>query len=530
MADKNLKIIIDAVDNASKTLNGIGNSIGKTQANFKELSQKAGIAMAGVGGAITGLGGLVVREAAKFEQYETSFNTLLGSVEEGTKFFDELKEFSAVTPFNIENLAEAGKRLLAFGTESKDVVPTLRALGDISSVVGTEKLPQLITAFGQIQAKGRLMGGELLQLTETGVPIIEELARVTGYSAEEITNNTADLGITFDQVREAMFNMSEEGGLAFNAMAMQSQTTAGKFSNFQDDSAQLSASIGNALLPIVNKLLETIIPLAEKFQAFIENNTTLVTGFFALGATLAVLGTTILVLTPVITALSMAFSALGLVIAFLTSPIGLVILAIGALVTAGIWLMTHWEQVKAFAISTWNAIKMSIQTIIEGIKTVITNTMNSIKTVIQTVLDSIKQAFSSKLEESKGFISSFAEGAVGLFNKVKGAIDGLISRLSDLKNKAGEALGSVKGKLGFKHGGTIPGGFNDAVPTILHGGERVVSHTGSDVNQGGGGGGVNINLTIEGDVNSMDMVERITQAVKDSIGRDDELSRYGVGF
>lgn len=54
------------------------------------------------------------------------------------------------------------------------------------------------------------------------------------------------------------------------------------------------------------------------------------------------------------TAVTTAFSA---AVAFLTSPIGLVILAIGALIAVVILLIKYWDEVKAWAISTWEKIK-----------------------------------------------------------------------------------------------------------------------------------------------------------------------------
>lgn len=50
-------------------------------------------------------------------------------------------------------------------------------------------------------------------------------------------------------------------------------------------------------------------------------------------------------------------TAFGAAVAFLTSPIGLVILAIGAVIAIVILLIKHWDDVKAWAISTWEKIK-----------------------------------------------------------------------------------------------------------------------------------------------------------------------------
>src|SRR5690242_6734241 len=119
-----------------------------------------------------------VNSAAGFEQTQVAFKTMLGSAEEAEKLLRNLANFAKATPFQLTELEDASKRLLAFGTAADDLIPTLTMLGNIAAGVGTDKMPQLVRAFGQIQAKGFLMGQELLQLTETGIPIIEELAKV----------------------------------------------------------------------------------------------------------------------------------------------------------------------------------------------------------------------------------------------------------------------------------------------------------------------------------------------------------------
>uniref|UniRef100_UPI002B1DFA00 tape measure protein n=1 Tax=Pseudomonas atacamensis TaxID=2565368 RepID=UPI002B1DFA00 len=84
------------------------------------------------------------------------------------EFTKELTKFAASTPFELKGLETASKQLLAYGFEQKQVLPNLKALGDIAAGVGMDKLPQLILAFGQVKAATRLTGNELRQFTEAG--------------------------------------------------------------------------------------------------------------------------------------------------------------------------------------------------------------------------------------------------------------------------------------------------------------------------------------------------------------------------
>lgn len=83
-------------------------------------------------------------------------------------------------------------------------------------------------------------------------------------------------------------------------------------------------------------------------------------------------------------------TAFGAAIAFLTSPIGLVIIAITALIAAGVLLYQHWDEVKAFAVETWNAIKDCINNAIETVKIFVADTIAAIKANWELVWNSIK--------------------------------------------------------------------------------------------------------------------------------------------
>lgn len=74
-----------------------------------------------------------------------------------------------------------------------------------------------------------------------------------------------------------------------------------------------------------------------------------------------------------------ATTAFGTAMAFLTSPVTLVIAAIGALIAVGVLLYKNWDEVKAFAVSTWEKIKNAILTPIENAKTKIKNIIDTIK-------------------------------------------------------------------------------------------------------------------------------------------------------
>lgn len=202
--------------------------------------------------------------ATEFEQTEIAFQTMLGSAEKGNKLIADLNQFANVTPFNNREVFKSAKSLLAYNIEADKILPTLQALGDISSGVGKDKLPNLILAFGQVKAATRLTGMELRQFTEAGVPLLDELAKTTGKSVATIKEELIPGGkISFELVEKALFNMTREGGKFFNLMERQSGTFGGRISTLQGKVQLLGTAYGNSLNQSLRPSLEGAIRITD---------------------------------------------------------------------------------------------------------------------------------------------------------------------------------------------------------------------------------------------------------------------------
>jgi tape measure domain-containing protein len=186
----------------------------------------------------------VIDARSNMESFDVSLKTMLGNKEKADKLAADLVKFAQQTPFELKDLQGMTAKLLAFGFSASEIIPTLTQLGDIAAGVGRERLPFLTLALGQTRTATVLTGEELRQFVENGVPLIEELAKVTGHSIAAITSETKDLGITYQQVQQALQNLTGEGGRFNNLMALQSKTMGGMISNLSDAYYQAKARIG----------------------------------------------------------------------------------------------------------------------------------------------------------------------------------------------------------------------------------------------------------------------------------------------
>ncbi|WDQ16387.1 tape measure protein [Rhodopirellula sp. P2] len=208
----------------------------------------AGIAagVAGVAGAFAGLAAVSVPVAARLEQTETQFKTLLGSADAAKKKMEELQDFAASTPFQFDGLADAAKMLLAFGTSSEQVVPVLKTLGDVAAATGND-IGELAGIYGKVQSRGALMTESLDQFNERGIPLGRKLAEMMGKTGEEIRAMASKGQISFADMQRAMRSMTAEGGMAFDGMASQAGTLTGVWSTFKDNVSILMGDIGGAI-------------------------------------------------------------------------------------------------------------------------------------------------------------------------------------------------------------------------------------------------------------------------------------------
>ena len=195
----------------------------------------------------------VIGKTAELETQTRSLKVLTGELVLAKQIIQDLQRFGAVTPFKSSELVDTAKRLAAFGVDSQKLVDTTKRLGDLAGATGAE-LNGVATAYGQIIAKGRLQGEELLQLQERGIDVASELKDMYGLTGEEFRKALEKGQISAEAVEVALVNLTNTGGKYANGAIAQSDTLAGKFSTLQDGIDQLARNIGETLAPAIDQI------------------------------------------------------------------------------------------------------------------------------------------------------------------------------------------------------------------------------------------------------------------------------------
>jgi tape measure domain-containing protein len=231
--DRNNKKLIENTKGTQNVVTSAGNLL-----NIYTLIKGLAIGYAG-----KTLYDALIGDNAKFEQYITSFEVLLGGIDKADKRMQELTIFAAVTPFELPQVVVAEQRLLAYGVAAKDTAKDLSMLGDIS-MGNAEKLDRISLAYGQVVTNGRLYGTELRQFAENGVPLLAELAKMYGVTEAEMRKMVEDGEIGANAVNAALESMTSAGGKFFGMMQKQSQTMGGMMSTMKDNFHMFARDVG----------------------------------------------------------------------------------------------------------------------------------------------------------------------------------------------------------------------------------------------------------------------------------------------
>ncbi|MFJ2988344.1 phage tail tape measure protein [Collimonas sp. NPDC087041] len=289
------------------------------------------------------------------------------------------------------------------------------------------------------------------------------------------------------------------------------EQAAGKEMEAHAKLADLQLTMGEKILPLYSRAIETVTAALDGLNGFMERNPTLarvmIVSFGSLAAILVVLGPLMLglaaligpyamlhvlfakmgiaggVLTPILRGLGSAFTWLGRILlfvgrAFLMNPIGLAVTAIGL---AAYLIYQYWGPIKEFFVSLW-----------DGVSSVFTAAWAGIKAFAGGLWADVKQAFGGGIVGVNALVLNWSP--LGLFYQAFAGVMSwfgveLPSKFSDfglnimqgLANGITGALSTVKAAV-TGAGDNVVGWFKDKLG--IHSPSRVFAELGDFTMQG----------------------------------------------
>jgi tape measure domain-containing protein len=328
----------------NKSLQKTAKQVEGSMAGFRKMAET----MSSVGSRLTaaisaplaGVSLATMKAAADMESAETAMTTMLKSTAAAQAHLAELKSFAAQTPFQFTELVDASRRMQALGYSAKEVVPTLRTVGNAASALGmgAEGIHRIMLALGQMRMKGVASAEEMRQLTEAGIPAWDALAKKLGVDMAEAMALVQKRAVSSATAVEAVMSAMNErfaGG-----MEAQSKTLKGMWSNLQDAAHFALTDIGNVLKPFAERAIKDFLqPVFEKARdlaaAFAALPPSTQNAVVAIGALAVAAPPVIWGIGQLATMVISLRSAIGMVLPLIASPTGLTI-AIGTGLVAGV--------------------------------------------------------------------------------------------------------------------------------------------------------------------------------------------------
>ena len=208
---------------------------------------------------------LLIGSNDEMEQYTTSLEVMLGSASKASAMIEKMRDFAAKTPLTLENVISGGSLLMSYGVDESNLIDTMTKLGDLARG-NAEKMDRITLAYGQMLAKGKVTGEELMQMTEAGVPLQTALAESIGVTGEEFSKMVSAGKVGIDDLNKAITGLTTGNGKFAGMMEKQSQTMQGMLSTLLDNISEFFRKMGEGAFGEVKSALQEASDLLAEWE------------------------------------------------------------------------------------------------------------------------------------------------------------------------------------------------------------------------------------------------------------------------
>lgn len=184
----------------------------------------------------------IIQTGGEIVQQHIALRSIIGDAAKADELFKQTQELALQSPFKFGELNRDVKQLAAFGVEANELYETTKRLADISSGLGVS-FERLGLAYGQVKARSWLDGKELRQFAYAGLPLLKSIAELynstakngkTDYTEGDIKKMISQREVSFDDVKQVLWGLTDEGGKFYNMQFVLSDTLLGKWNKLID--------------------------------------------------------------------------------------------------------------------------------------------------------------------------------------------------------------------------------------------------------------------------------------------------------
>lgn len=213
----------------------------------------------------------VVDIGGELENQKIAMASILQDEGKATTIFNQIKKLAVASPFGVMDLNQYAKQLSAYSIPYNELYDTMKRLADISAGVGVD-MGRIILAYGQIKAAKFLKGTELRQLTEANIPMVDKLAerfsKLEGriVSAGEVLDMISKKKVTFEDVKDVLWELTDDGGMFNNMQEVLSESVKSKWKNLADAIDIMLGDIAESMGSTSKWTAESLTTLAQNWK------------------------------------------------------------------------------------------------------------------------------------------------------------------------------------------------------------------------------------------------------------------------
>lgn len=216
----------------------------------------------------------VVDIGGELENQKIAMASILQDEGKATTIFNQIKKLAVASPFGVMDLNQYAKQLSAYSIPYNELYDTMKRLADISAGVGVD-MGRIILAYGQIKAAKFLKGTELRQLTEANIPMVDKLAerfsKLEGriVSAGEVLDMISKKKVTFEDVKDVLWELTDDGGMFNNMQEVLSESVKSKWKNLADAIDIMLGDIAESMGSTLKWTAESLTTLAQNWKGVV---------------------------------------------------------------------------------------------------------------------------------------------------------------------------------------------------------------------------------------------------------------------
>lgn len=310
---------------ATSARNGLTNAWNAVRTNTQQItSSLIGVGQAGIA-AVAGMaiqGG--IDRALNIDNARKKLAGFGHDAQDIESIMDSATQSVRGTAFGLGDAATAAATLSAAGIKSgEDMTNTLKSVANVAAASG-RAFNDIGVIFSSVASRGKLMGDDMLQLSSSGVPVLQLLGEYLGKTSKEVSDMVSKGQIDFHTFSEAMRIGLGEAALSSG------NTLAGSFANVRAALSRLTAPIFTQAIQVLVDAFKQAAPAIDAMGKQLGNIPTFVAPIAAAFGAMALSG-----LAPVIAnipVLSALLGPLSGLLGALGGPVGIAIAAFAGLV------------------------------------------------------------------------------------------------------------------------------------------------------------------------------------------------------